>query len=310
MLRNTLKTVAVCSALALGISAHAAEYTTNASARAYNSFSFPPPGATTDPHSGALSSESNATQSAGSSAVATSFASASESGLKAASSASSNSFGFAANAGNAGSGSTDFGASAMLQTDALIFSSLDPFATGLTPRLNLDLSGDILTSVDSVNSGSAGAQAFVFVRVTIAAADGSDTPQTQTGRYYVNRGTNGIIANTSTGILAGYTGGPATIQSDPFDVDPETLYTLQVTLGVAADVNNSTPLPVSASSDFSHTLTFAQSGPVFTLGAGETANAPDVGIVLNDYVAVPEPMSLAGLVVAGGVFVRRRTARQ
>jgi hypothetical protein len=74
-------------------------------------------------------------------------------------------------------------------------------------------------------------------------------------------------------------------------------------------------LTVSASSDFLHTLTFAQSGPAFTLPEGFTANSVGGNIVDNQFVggeadAVPEPATLAlvssGLLAIASARRRRR----
>jgi hypothetical protein len=73
-------------------------------------------------------------------------------------------------------------------------------------------------------------------------------------------------------------------------------------------------LLADALSDYSHTLTFPASGPVFNLPAGYTANSPDAHIVNNMFV--PEPGSLVLLVSAGSLIWsgahrgRRRPSRR
>jgi PEP-CTERM motif-containing protein len=63
--------------------------------------------------------------------------------------------------------------------------------------------------------------------------------------------------------------------------------------------------------DFSHTLSFAASGPVFNLPTGYTVNSVDGGIVDNHFVTstVPEPGTLillgAGLLGMAGAFRRK-----
>ena len=66
----------------------------------------------------------------------------------------------------------------------------------------------------------------------------------------------------------------------------------------------------SVNSDFENTFGFSQSGPVFDLPAGWTANSDDGSIVNNMFVLTPEP-STALFLSAGivGLAVRRRHAR-
>ena len=73
----------------------------------------------------------------------------------------------------------------------------------------------------------------------------------------------------------------------------------------------------TASVEARNTLAFPETGPVFDLPAGLTANAPSIGLVNNQFVPVPEPNEWVLLIAAGclgwaGVANRqvRRPARR
>ena len=80
--------------------------------------------------------------------------------------------------------------------------------------------------------------------------------------------------------------------------------------GTPADAQDTTDATSSGISNFSSTVTFPTSGPVFDLPPGYTVNSPSAGIVNNQYV-LPEPSALALLAAgsSGLALLGRRRAR-
>jgi hypothetical protein len=113
-------------------------------------------------------------------------------------------------------------------------------------------------------------------------------------------------------------GASGTVTTDPVIVLTDVPTTLEVELSAKAGTlgfsTTGEPLDVFVMNDFSHTLTFPTSGPVFDLPAGYTANSPSLHIVDNRFVvaptAVPEPTTAlllgAGLAALGAGAARRR----
>jgi hypothetical protein len=66
------------------------------------------------------------------------------------------------------------------------------------------------------------------------------------------------------------------------------------------------PAFMEPESDFTHTLSFSQGGPLFNLPAGWTANSTDGAIVNNQFVPEPAFLSLFAL-AAPVILCRRRT---
>lgn len=212
-------------------------------------------------------------------------------------------------AGPADTGTAD----AKMQFDDLRFRGLNGDRSGSTlASLNLDLSGTFLTDVnaffdqgDPVNplfSASARTFTSVTVGVTVPNVLFGGTPQGQTFSYSQNRDT-----------LGGFTGSlfdSGRITTQPFSfyngVNNQLVVELSVRVqGDAGGLSTSFDAFADALVDFSHTVTFATSGPVFNIPEGYSANSAEAGITNNTFV--PEPSTAALLVIGcvAALVVRR-----
>ena len=120
-----------------------------------------------------------------------------------------------------------------------------------------------------------------------------------------------------TGMLAAWGSGNPQIVTPTFDVQSGVPFDVQIRLSTSADTIISSGIgtggSAQANSDFSHTFSFARTGPVFNLPVGFTANSVDAHIVNNQVVAVPEPstliLGLAGFAGLGLATLRKKFRR-
>lgn len=99
--------------------------------------------------------------------------------------------------------------------------------------------------------------------------------------YYIS---NGNLTNDHTGFLANFDGDDV-VKSGTFTVPANTPFKLEVGLSCNASVSSWFPnsSQSSASTDFSHTLTFATDRPTFQVPAGYTVNSAQAGIINNSF---------------------------
>jgi hypothetical protein len=174
--------------------------------------------------------------------------------------------------------------------------------------LELDTEGPLTTSI--------GANAQFYLLIDI---DGGDA-----GYGGVSRSlSNGSLSEFAEGLLENhYSSGEEisdSITSSQVMVPVGSEFTVHVYVnagttssgavhGTPADENDFTILLGEATSDFSATVKFPTSGPVFVLPAGYTVHSPSAGIVDNA-VAVPEPAGIFLVATAAAAFCVRFRSR-
>ena len=185
------------------------------------------------------------------------------------------------------------------------FVLIGPAAGSIPISLNLQLDGTFSTGAILSNNWANSGRADMNVTV-----NGSFAGQSFAGGYsqakegYPPPG--GPISSSSTGVFGTAGSLPVNFTSPtfmvtvgaPFDV------TLQLIAGASAFYAvgaSSGPGPhtmdLLAISDFSSTLTFDRSGPVFNVPAGYTVNSVSAGVIDNRFI-VPDPTTLAMLLAA------------
>lgn len=113
-------------------------------------------------------------------------------------------------------------------------------------------------------------------------------------------------APSGNGLLSGYAGGLASLESGIWAAPTGTPLTLSISLYGNASAQGL--YDTSASSDATATLALPTGGPLFNLPVGFTADSPSLQLANNVYAPVPEPghyAALAGLGLLGFAFWRR-----
>ena len=194
-------------------------------------------------------------------------------------------------AGPVGKQSSAIAFASMTFTDVVV--SGGPAGSFTPTSINADLSGSF-AAANTLSALSRGQVQVVFL------VDGVNIG----GGFRVFEASAATSATTSSGVLVGWTSG-GTITSPGFNVKVGTPFQVELQLSAASDSNGAgnEMFASLATADFSHTLTFAQHGPVFNLAAGLTADSAEAGIVGNALAPVAEPpaalLALLGLAALG-----------
>ena len=203
--------------------------------------------------------------------------------------------------------------------------------SGLIPvSLNLSLSGSLLAVVQLTPLGYLLGSADSSVSVTVSGA----VQDAATGNPFFEFSGSETLDSagnfTQTGILSGFPNGGSgnittpegmvTVGRGPIAVQLALVATSFAELGGQANLCGPDGCDVAQSGhvdgaiDFSDTLTFALSGPVFNVPSGYTVNSAEANIVDNQFVPapIPEPSTVALLViglVGLGFLGYRKTAQ-
>jgi hypothetical protein len=223
-----------------------------------------------------------------------------------------------ANAGNATLGAkaaaVGVGASNGSQVATAAFSGYQITFSGpggsTTTSLKLTLTGSMSGPVPPFSQETLTVSAVLTGSLGSATGNGSLLASAQPNPGFPMFGPPYNILTGSSGMLAGLPPIGGTFSTPTLSIVSGE--TISLSLSLTADAFcQSTGSGCSQIIDFSNTLKFAQSGPVFTLPAGWTANSADGRIVNNAFVNVPEPSSgaLVAASLAGIVARRRRAAR-
>jgi hypothetical protein len=131
------------------------------------------------------------------------------------------------------------------------------------------------------------------------------------GNRYDRADTRFGPSTSSNGILSSWGSANPRIVTPNFDIQSGVAFEVKVSLNTDADTvvssANGSGGTAEANADFSHTFTFALSGPVFNLPTSYTANSPDAHIVGNQFVAaVPGDFNNDGSVNAADYVTWRK----
>ena len=211
-------------------------------------------------------------------------------------------------------GASDIGtADAKMLFDDLHFRGFNGDRSGTTlASLNLDLSGTFLTNVNAFFDPydpvqpqfSAGASTFTAVQVSVTVPNVlfGGTPQAQSFTYFQNRDTSGTFIGSL------FDSGRITTQPFSFynGVNNQLIVELFVRVqGSAGGYSTSFDAFADALVDFSHTVTFANSGPVFNIPDGYSVNSVEAQITDNAFVPEPAGLTLLGMGAVGLLCGRR-----
>ena len=180
--------------------------------------------------------------------------------------------------------------------------------------LNLSLHGSLGTGE---NGGFGLSYAGVIVGVTMADPESSVSGS---GSFYFRfNALNGppgfpfmpTLSSQGSGMLANLQSSSGDFVTPSISVSNGEHVLIGLSLGFDLTCGSAPPssaVSCGASADYSNTFGFSQSGPVFNLPAGWTANSADGRIVANSFASAPEPFvtPLALLSCLGLASVRRR----
>jgi hypothetical protein len=190
-------------------------------------------------------------------------------------------------------------AAADFTLDDVVFSG--PAGGTIPVTLLMRLDGTIETSVSGLNPGRD--IATVLISGGIFDPAGLFSPLRFSGTYRL-KNDSGTLSITRTGILSDYAvENPPEISAPMLNVPTGRPLELFLSLETLVTVFPADVL-TDAISDFSHTLSFPSSGPVFLLPPGYSVNSAEGGIVDNQYVtgpaaAVPAPSTIALILIGG-----------
>lgn len=144
----------------------------------------------------------------------------------------------------------------------------------------------------------------IVVQVSYTLPGGPETVIQFEGAYAHSEGSPDLFL--ATGLLTGFSGtGDFVITTPAFDVPVgvPTALSLVLASAAAAGTTQLDSENAFAAMDFLHTLTFPTDGPVLNLEPGLNYNAPSMGIIDNQFEAVPEPETWGAMLVVAGLTV-------
>jgi hypothetical protein len=179
-----------------------------------------------------------------------------------------------------------------------------PFGGTVSTSINLNLSGGSLVG-SGADPGSLGyantnLAVWVFVNGTVVGS----------GFRYDRADTRFGPTTSSNGMLSSWGSANPGIVTPNFNVQSGVPFEVKVQLSTDADTIISSAVgsggTAEANADYSHTFSFAQSGAVFNLPSGYTANSTDAHIVGNQVAVVPGDFSRDGTVNAADYVAWRK----
>jgi hypothetical protein len=209
-----------------------------------------------------------------------------------------------------GSGAKAGGSHATFTIDDVMISG--PGSGTVSGTLNLLFEGSLDASANFANAiGGSGSYGQVSIGVGLPGFSGNGGARLGASAPPAN-----TLTLTNSGLLAGYGGGLLALQINSASLPINTLFSITLDLqsetlaSYTVDGTGPAVVPISAEgfSNYSNALSFARSGPVFTLPENYTADSPSGKIVDNHFV--PEPANIVllgpGLCVWLWMAVRRR----
>jgi hypothetical protein len=210
------------------------------------------------------------------------------------------------------------GASARMSTDDVRFNALPGVGVGSGPTVpvSLNLAFNGAFAADSILAPGAGAGSgsmTLSIRIRFGYVDPVTHNQFAdffNGSITATEVGGNVVYGAGSGLLAGFTGGSVLLTTPEFDVPVGLPISAELSLDLIGASESSGHRLESIMGNFDHTLSFPETGDVFNLPTGYTAEVPSFNVQDNGFTPVPEPETYAMVGVLGciGWAVRRRLA--